>query len=95
VLLWNATLDQSKVAGDPLLGRRIRLDVEGGPYRATVARIDRQHLSVADAYRGADWPTDAEWQELRAADRLNEEPLEELELDLPMPGVARVRLERR
>jgi xylan 1,4-beta-xylosidase len=93
ILLWNATLDQSKVGGDPLLDRRVRLEVEGGPYRATVARIDRGHASVADRYRGGDWPTDAEWDELRAADRLDEEPLESLELDLPMPGVARVRLE--
>ncbi|HKH31201.1 MAG TPA: hypothetical protein VKA45_09125, partial [Gaiellaceae bacterium] len=94
VLLWNATLDQSKVAGDPLLDRRIRLEVDGGPYRATVARIDRDHASVADRYRGGDWPTEEEWAELREADRLVEERLDELELDLPMPGVARVRLER-
>jgi xylan 1,4-beta-xylosidase len=93
VLLWNATLDQSKVGGDPLLGRRIQLYVEGGPYRATVARIDRSHTSVADRYRGADWPTDDEWEELRVADRLEEESLPTMELDLPMPGVARVRLE--
>ena len=68
VLLWNATLDQSKVAGDPLLARRIRLEVEGGPYRATVARIDREHASVADRYRGGDWPTDEEWARLREED---------------------------
>jgi xylan 1,4-beta-xylosidase len=93
LLLWNATLDQSKVAGDPLLARHVRLDVEGGPYRATVARIDRDHASVADRYRGGDWPTEEEWAELREADRLEEEPLDGLELDLPMPGVARIRLE--
>jgi xylan 1,4-beta-xylosidase len=93
ILLWNATLDQSKVGGDPLLDRRIRLEVDGGPYRATVARIDRAHASVADRYRGGEWPTDEEWGELRASDHLDEEPLEALELDLPMPGVARVRLE--
>jgi xylan 1,4-beta-xylosidase len=93
ILLWNATLDQSKVAGDPLLGRRIRLEVEGGPYRATVARIDRDHASVADRYRGGDWPTDEEWARLHEDDRLEEEPLDGLELDLPMPGVVRVRLE--
>ncbi len=93
VLLWNATLDQSKVAGDPLLARRIRLEVEGGPYRATVARIDREHASVADRYRGGDWPTDDEWARLREEDRLEEEPLAGDELDLPMPGVVRVRLE--
>jgi len=95
VLLWNATLDQSKVAGDTLLDRRIRLQVEGGPYRATVARVDRAHLSVADRYGGGDWPTEEEWEELRASDTLVEEPLEQLELDLPMPGVARIRLEPR
>jgi xylan 1,4-beta-xylosidase len=95
VLLWNATLDQSKVAGDPLLARRVRLEVEGGPYRATVARIDRGHASVADRYRGGEWPTDDEWAWLREEDRLEEEPLDELELDLPMPGVARVRLDPR
>jgi len=94
ILLWNATLDQSKVGGDDLLGRRIALEVEGGPYRATIARIERQHLSVADAYRGGDWPTDEEWQRLRADDTLVEQPLEEPAFDLPMPGVVRVRLER-
>jgi xylan 1,4-beta-xylosidase len=95
VLLWNATLDQSKVAGDERLGRRIRLEVEGGPYRVTLARVDRGHLSVADAYRGGDWPTDDELAALHEADRLVEEPLAEAAFDLPMPGVARVRLEPR
>jgi xylan 1,4-beta-xylosidase len=95
ILLWNATLDQSKVAGDELLGRRVRLQVDGGPYHATLARIDRQHLSVGDSYRGGDWPTEEEWRQLRADDTLVEEPLDELEFELPMPGVARVRLEPR
>ena len=42
VLLWNATLDQSKASGDPLLDRTVT--ISGLPAgHATLARVDEQH----------------------------------------------------
>lgn len=100
VLIWNATLDQAAFGGVGLLDRRIRLRVGGlpGRYRATLERVDREHASVADAWGGGDWPRADEWQALRDASTPNEEPLGAVEreaefaFELPMPGVARLRL---
>ena len=105
VLLWNGTLDHSKVAGDPLLDRAIRLRVEGlagRSYRADLARVDRAHSSVADRRVGENgWPAPEEWARLHSEDRLDVEDLGErgpdagvltFEYPLPMPGVARLRL---
>lgn len=106
LLVWNGTLDQSKATGDPLLARRIAVEVDGladRPYTATVARVDERHSNLADRWDGRRaWPDDGEWARLRAADRLDSEPLRALtpedgratiSLDLPMPGVVRLRLE--
>ena len=104
VLLWNGTLDQWKMAGDALLDRTVRIRVVGlgGDRReATVARVDVGHSNFSSRWGGGDWPTDEEWEQLRAADRLDEERVAgvrvsdgaaELELSLPMPGIARLRL---
>jgi len=96
ILLWNGTLEQAKLIGDPLLDRAVRVRVPGD-YDASVARIDFQHSNIARHWTGErDWPTKAEWEELRAADVLDEEPLgavhDEIEVLLPMPGVAGIRL---
>ena len=46
VLLWNATLDQSKASGDPLLDRTVT--ITGLPAgHATLARVDEQHSNLA------------------------------------------------
>jgi xylan 1,4-beta-xylosidase len=105
VLLWNGTLNQRQASGDPLLGREVRLRVEGlaeGRYTGTRARIDDGHSNLLrDWRREGDWPSADEWDELRRRDRLDEDDLGELDagsgavettLTLPMPGVARLRL---
>ncbi len=108
VLAWNGTLDQGKVDGDPLLDRAVTVRVAGlpaGTWRRTVHRVDAAHGNVVAAWRelGAPaWPDEAGWRALRAAATLDpaEPSLDlpaptgtvEVELDLPMPGVALVRL---
>jgi xylan 1,4-beta-xylosidase len=105
VLLWNGTLNQRQASGDPLLGREVRLRVEGlegGRYAASLARIDDGHSNLLrDWPRDRDWPSAEEWDDLRGRDRLDEEDLGVLEarggaiattIGLPMPGVARLRL---
>ncbi|CAN5624330.1 hypothetical protein BH24ACT14_BH24ACT14_04470 [soil metagenome] len=108
VLAWNGTFDQSKAASDPLLQRRLMVTVSGldaAAYQVTIARVDTRHSSIA-AHWDPDkaWPDASEWTTLRAADRLDVEDLGtatpaggcvELELQLPMPGVARIRLQPR
>lgn len=105
VLVWNGTLDQSKASGDPLLDRTVQVRVEGlapGRYEATLARVDATHSNLATHWTGAeDWPDGEDWERLRASDRLDEEALTEIDvadgtarlsIDVPMPGIARLRL---
>jgi xylan 1,4-beta-xylosidase len=98
VLLWNGTLDQSKLPGDPLLARTVRVEVAGAGRGGTLARVDARHSRI-DWPGNREWPADeAEWERLRAADRLWEEPIEPAadgayEILLPMPGVARLRMD--
>jgi len=96
ILLWNSTLDHGKATGDPSLTRLIRLTPPlTTPHTLHLWRVDADHGN-APAHRPAgDWPTDEEWTELRAADRLDEAqpprritPGEELALTLPNPGIA-------
>ncbi|MEA2605463.1 MAG: xylan 1,4-beta-xylosidase, partial [Chloroflexota bacterium] len=104
IAVWNGTLDQTKAEGDPLLDRIVRLTVRGLPAgRASVRhrRIDATHSNIARDWAGGDWPDEAGWQRLHAADVLEElEPERsvvvagdgrlELQLDLPMPSVSLV-----
>ena len=66
-----------------------------------MARIDHDHSNVAGRWDASrEWPSPEEWEWLRAEDRLDEEHLgeldpAELELRLPQPGVARLRLRPR
>lgn len=100
VLLWNGTLDQTKLPGDPLLDRDVVVEVANagaGAFDASLARVDGEHSRI-DWAASRDWPADeAEWERLRAADTLWEQPIEpaadgRYEIRLPMPGVARLRL---
>jgi xylan 1,4-beta-xylosidase len=101
VLVWNGTLDQTKVAGQRLLDRELRVRVDGlpaGRHRVTLARVDDAHSNVAARWAAEKpWPTAEQLAGLRAADVLHEESLgdvasgDELELRLPMPGIARLR----
>jgi len=94
VLFWNATLDQSKAGGDPLLDRTVT--IEGLSGHATLARVDEHHSNLARHWHGErPWPTEIELAELRARDRLHAEDLGEIDgvtLELPMPGIVRLRV---
>jgi xylan 1,4-beta-xylosidase len=103
VLVWNGTLDQSRIDGDPLLDRDVRVGVTGapGPCRVSVARIDDEHSNVRRHAPDDDWPDAAGWMRLQADDVLHvedwgrheaEDGVVEVTVALPMPGVVRVRL---
>ncbi len=67
-----------------------------------MARVDQRHSNiVASCPPEVTWPDDALWARLRAADRLHAERLGDVTpddgtarftFDLPMPGIARIRL---
>jgi xylan 1,4-beta-xylosidase len=87
VLVWNSSLDQSRMPADPLLARDVTLTVTGlsaGDYDVAHARVDERHSNVFAAWHemgGADrdWPTDDEWAQLRSRDDLAElEPVRRL-----------------
>jgi len=106
VLAWNVTLDQSKIGGDPLLDRQVRIRVSVPPGAAYVIRhyrIDAGHSNIVRAWeqmrRGAPWPSDGQWAELRERNTLDElgpperatagrDGVLESGFDLPMPGVS-------
>lgn len=100
MLLWNSTLDHSKVAGSPDLDRRIHLHADlPGPHVLRLWRVDATHGNVAAAFTGGDWPTDQQWAALTAADHLDQaapprtvRPGEDIVLALPNPGIAFVEL---
>lgn len=65
--------------GDPLLERRVRLQVSvaaGTAYTVTHHRVDTAHSNIVAAWermRGtAAWPDDHQWQLLRKANTLDE-----------------------
>jgi xylan 1,4-beta-xylosidase len=79
LLLWNGTLDQSKIHGDPALSRRVTVRVGGLPAGDRTLRewrVDADHGDIAGRWRelggGADWPDEAQWELLTAEDRLDE-----------------------
>lgn len=98
ILVWAATLDQSKRDGDPALARHVQLSVAGAAGRAVlVTRLDREHgdvTTLADRLGVTGWPEGEQWDALRAADTLPAERLEPavdgraavIEFDLPQPG---------
>ena len=108
IAIWNGTPDQSKAAGDPELDRAVALAVDSlaaGAYEVRQYRIDADHANITlvwDRLGRPDWPDEAGWAALRAADRL--EPLEpprrvtvddgslELALELPMPSLSLLEL---
>jgi xylan 1,4-beta-xylosidase len=105
VLIWNGTVNGALAGGDPRLDRRVRLTVHGLPaaaYGGVLARVDARHSNILAGYpECVAWPDEPGWARLREADRLAEQPLPRVlpdagvarfEVDLPMPGVARIRL---
>ena len=104
VLVWNGTLDQSKVDGDPALARRVAVTLDGvddGTYRRSDVRIDAAHGDIVATPLADAWPVDGEWDRLRERDALVEDDggtitvaggRIDVELVVAMPGVARLRL---
>lgn len=105
VLVWNGTINGALLDGDPRLDRAVAIDVAGlgdGPVRAELARVDDHHSNIkTHAPAGVDWPDEDQFAALRAHDHLHNERLDDLtpnagvvhiELQLPMPGVVRLRL---
>ena len=79
ILVWNVTLDQGKIAGEPLLDRLIRLRVAVRPgvsYAMRHYRIDNEHSNIVAAWermRGsAPWPSEKQWEALRELNTLDE-----------------------
>jgi xylan 1,4-beta-xylosidase len=105
ILLWNGTINADLMRGDPRLDRHLKVTVNGlddKPYQVKLARVDEWHSNIVPACPpDVDWPDDALWARLREQDHLHELPLPDVTphngiarfgLDLPMPGVARIRL---
>lgn len=104
IAIWNGTLDQTKAAGDPLLDRTVALSIDGLPPRAYLLRhrrVDATHSNIAAHWDGGDWPDEAGWARLHAADRLEDlEPERTVEVSadgrlevafgLPMPSISLV-----
>jgi xylan 1,4-beta-xylosidase len=105
VLVWNATINAALMNGDPRLDRHVELTINGldaDSYQVQLARVDEHHSNVV-AHCPADvtWPDEELWAHLRNHDGLDQERLADarpadgtarLEFDLPMPGIARIRL---
>ncbi len=108
ILVWNATLDQGKMAGDPELDRQVRVRAQlepGTSYTVRHYRIDAEHSNIAATWAwlrgGADWPDQGQWRtlralntldELRAPERVSARATLEFTFDLPMPGISYLEL---
>jgi xylan 1,4-beta-xylosidase len=105
VLVWNGTRNADLMNGDSRLARQVSLSISGlgaGPCSVELARVDEHHSNIGrHAPAGVDWPDEAAMDALRDADRLHTETLADItptdgvariEIDLPQPGIVRVRL---
>ncbi len=108
VLIWNGTPDAAEYEGNPALRRKVMLRMSGlghGGYSASLARVDQENSNIAPSFgHDKDWPDAEGWEKLRERDQLTEQRFNgasvrdggtEFEIELPMPGVARLRLEPR
>ena len=108
VLIWNGTPDAAEYEGNPALRRKVTLRMSGlghGAYSASLARVDQENSNIAPSFGDdKDWPDAEGWEKLRERDQLAEQRFNgasvrdggtEFEIELPMPGVARLRLEPR
>lgn len=108
VAAWNGTLDQSGAAKGRRLRRSVTLRLKGlrpETYELRHHRVDARHSNIVRTWKRLgrpDWPDDAGWTRLRAADRLEtigtvrrvrtERGRLELAFVLPMPAVSLVEL---
>lgn len=104
VLIWNLGLFQDTADGNSALDRTIELRVDGLPSdtcRARHYRVDQTHSNIQRVWErlgGGDWPTEAQWDVLRADNTLEElRPGHQIvsvggamvvRFSLPMPGVS-------
>jgi xylan 1,4-beta-xylosidase len=79
VLVWNGTLDQGKIGGNPELDRQVRLRVRavpGSSYAVRHFRIDDGHSNIVRPWermsRGAPWPSEEQWAALKELNTLGE-----------------------
>jgi xylan 1,4-beta-xylosidase len=108
IAAWNGTRDPSVAPSDGALDRSISLVISGlrrGTYSLRHRRVDADHSNIQRAWERLgkpDWPDDAGWEQLHAADRLDDlEPARrisavgghvQVEFTLPMPAVSLVEL---
>jgi len=108
VLVWNGTLNAELSTGAPRLDRHVQLSVTGldAPlYQVRLALIDQAHSNVVrHCPDDMLWPDDTLTAHLHAHDGLFEQHLPDIaprertarwDVQLPMPGVARIRLSSR
>lgn len=105
VIVWNATLDQTKMQGHTSLDRHVDMHVTGlrqGRYSLRHRRIDASHSNIIAVWEriraGADWPTDAQWEQLTLSNTLDDfdsprtveitDGSYRLDFDLPISGVS-------
>ena len=105
VLVWNGTLNQEQAFGEALLNRSVTVTVDGlaaGEHTVRHYRVDESHSNIRAVWRhmggGADWPTTEQWEQLKAADTLEQfAPPQTVSTSgeavtfrfgLPMPGVS-------
>lgn len=79
VLLWNSTLDQSKVDGSVELTRDVTVRLEGVPggrYTLRHHLVDHEHGDIRALWQrigdGAEWPDDDQWAQLHEANTLDD-----------------------
>ncbi len=80
VLVWNSSLDQSRIPSDDLLARAVTVRIcglEPGAHTLGHWRVDEQHSNVYAVWhdmggRERAWPDPQEWDRLRASDGLAE-----------------------
>jgi xylan 1,4-beta-xylosidase len=108
VLIWNLGLFQDTAEGNAALNRTIELRVDGLPtatHRVRHYRVDRTHSNIQRVWEklgGGDWPTETQWEQLQAANVLEELlPRQQIvpssstvvvSFSLPMPGVSYVEI---
>jgi xylan 1,4-beta-xylosidase len=80
VLVWNGTLDQSKLDGAAGLDRLVTVEVTGlspaAEHEVRIWRVDELHGNIVRRWAalggGADWPDHEQWLALSAEDHLDE-----------------------
>ncbi|RYJ24630.1 beta-xylosidase [Streptomyces sp. L-9-10] len=99
VLLWNGTLDQSKIDGAAVLDRAATVRVTGlepgAVHTVESRRVDEHHANIQAVWKdldGGDWPDDQQWRKLRAADELPVETLAPVTADAEGTAVLTVEL---